>query len=388
FSLMPVALFDSAGTVEDWALTVTSRPSAVLQTLFSRRVDTRQGLWWSIFLLAASLFLVVEMVSLVIGLSMTRKITGAVHDLYEGTHKVTLGDFSHRIETRGNDQLAELGRSFNRMTENLERLVAVEKEKERLQSELEIAREVQNQLYPKTVPAAKHLELTALCHPARLVSGDYYDYLSLHDSQIVMAIGDVAGKGISAALLMATVQASLRTQIRACLEAEAAAAAHGGAPVYASLPTARLVSQLNQQLYAYTSAEKFATFYFGIYDEKSSVLTYTNAGHPPPVLVRNGEVLRLETDGMVVGAFPFAEYQESRIELIAGDLLVCFTDGITEPENEYGEMFEEQGLIDVVLKNAWRKPADIIASVIASVEQWTNSPEPQDDMTLLLAKRL
>jgi sigma-B regulation protein RsbU (phosphoserine phosphatase) len=90
---------------------------------------------------------------------------------------------------------------------------------------------------------------------------------------------------------------------------------------------------------------------------------------------------------MVVGAFPFAEYDESRIQLGSGDLLVCFTDGITEPENEYGEMFGEDGLIDVLLKNAWRRPEDIITSVIAAVHEWTNSPELQDDMTLLLAKR-
>ena len=107
---------------------------------------------------------------------------------------------------------------------------------------------------------------------------------------------------------------------------------------------------MNQQLYAYTSAEKFATFYFGIYDGATGRLTYTNAGHPPPILIRDGTVLRLETNGMVVGAFPFAEYGESRIELMPGDLLVCFTDGITEPENEYGEMFGEERLIELLVK--------------------------------------
>lgn len=382
-----VAVWDSPGVTNNETLVVNSRFSAVLRTLFSQNVDWTQGFALPLFLLVATLFLVVELVSLVIGVSLTRTITTAVHNLYEGTQRVMEGDFTHRIEVRDRDQLAHLSHSFNRMTENLERLVRIEKEKERLQSELEIAREVQNQLYPKTVPSLAHLELTALCHPARTVSGDYYDYLTLQDSRVALAIGDVAGKGISAALLMATLQSSLRTQIRACLEAAAAATAAGGRAVYDSLPTAQVVSQLNQQLYAFTSSEKFATFYFGIYDDRSGLLTYTNAGHPPPILIRNGEVLRLETNGMVVGAFPFSEYQESRIDLVAGDLMVCFTDGITEPENEYGEMFGERGLIDVLLKNSWRNPADIIASVIASVHEWTNSPELQDDMTLLLAKR-
>jgi sigma-B regulation protein RsbU (phosphoserine phosphatase) len=386
FSWLPVALWDSPGESLTTPVVVTSRPSAVLRTLFSPQVDWTQGSGLLIFAVVASIFLVVEMVSLVIGVNLSRTITGAVHDLYEGTQRVMRGDFSHRIQVAGNDQLAELSRSFNLMTENLERLLRVEKEKERLQSELEIAREVQNQLYPTQVPEVPGLELTGLCHPARMVSGDYYDYLSLHDGRLALAIGDVAGKGISAALLMATLQSSLRTQLRACLEAAAAASASGerGSD---SIPTSRIVSQLNQQLYAFTSAEKFATFYFGVYDSRTGLLSYTNAGHPPPVVLRNGEVLRLETNGMVVGAFPFAEYGESRICLEPGDTLVCFTDGITEPENEYGEMFGEQGLIDVLRKNAWRAPADLIASVIAAVEQWTNSPELQDDMTLLVARR-
>lgn len=390
FAWVPVAVWESPGNTTIAALDVQTRVSAVVRTIFSQRLGSGQEDLITAFLIMAILFLVAELVSLFVGVSMTGKITEAVHNLYEGTQRVMHGDFSHRIDVRGRDQLADLSHSFNRMTENLERLVRVEKEKERLQSELEIAREVQNQLNPRTVPSIPGIELTALCHPARTVSGDYYDYLPLLDSKVALAIGDVAGKGISAALLMATVQSSLRTQIRACLEAAttvAAAAAPGGGNGHAALLTSTLVSQLNQQLYSFTSAEKFATFYFGIYDGQGGMLTYTNAGHPPPIVIRDGEVQRLETNGMVVGAFPFAEYDESRIQLGSGDLLVCFTDGITEPENEYGEMFGEDGLIDVLLKNAWRRPEDIITSVIAAVHEWTNSPELQDDMTLLLAKR-
>ena len=381
-SLVPVALWDHPGEMMDAPLGATSRPWAVLRALFSGRMGV-QGVYAWLFLGVAGLFLLVELTALAIGVNMTRSITGAVHSLYQGTERIMQGDFSHRIDVRGSDQLAELGRSFNRMTGNLERLLRVEKEKERLQSELEIAREVQNQLYPKTVPSVPGLELTAQCSPARIVSGDYYDYLGLADSKLALAIGDVAGKGISAALLMATVQASLRTQIGACLEA----ASEGRAPGPA-LPTARLVTQLNQQLYAYTSAEKFATFYFAVYDAQTGSLTYTNAGHPPPIVIRGSEALRLETNGMVVGAFPFAEYGESRIDLEPGDLLVCFTDGITEPENEYGEMFGEDRLIELLLRQSWRKPAEIIDTVYSAVRQWTFSPEAQDDMTMLVARRV
>ena len=118
----------------------------------------------------------------------------------------------------GKDQLGELSVSFNEMTENMERLLVIEKERERLQTELEIAREVQNQLYPKRLPDVDSLRLTAVCNPARMVSGDYYDYQQIDDTNVAIVIGDVAGKGISAALLMATVQSSFRAQLRGSLE--------------------------------------------------------------------------------------------------------------------------------------------------------------------------
>jgi sigma-B regulation protein RsbU (phosphoserine phosphatase) len=355
-----------------------------LRTIFSQ-----QGEWGTGFT-ASSLFgwflsavvvtfMVVELVSIVIGIRLTRSITYALHNVYQGTRHVREGVFSHRVHVQGNDQLAELGGSFNSMTENLERLVEVAKEKERLQSEIEIAREVQNQLFPKSTPVSKTLRLTAACTPARLVSGDYYDYLNLEGSMIALAIGDVAGKGISAALLMATVQSTMRTQLRAGREM----AGDGGA-----LSTAALVSRLNQQLFAYTPAEKFATFFFALYDDDTGHMTYTNAGHLPPILVHRGVPSRLEVTGTVVGAFPFSEYAESSLQLDPGDLLACFTDGITEPENEFGEMFGEDRLAEVVVKNCGRDTAEIVAAVMDSVREWTGSPELQDDMTLLLVRRI
>lgn len=377
FTLLPVA-----GQTAPATLSVTTRPSAVLAVLFGGKMDFMQGFWGLLLVAVGALFLVFVLVALLIGVSITRTITRAVHGLYEGTSRVMEGDFSHRIEVRGADQLAELGNSFNRMTENLERLLRVEKEKERLQSEIEIAREVQSQLYPKQVPQTRGLELLATCNPARMVSGDYYDYLALDNARIALAIGDVAGKGISAALLMATVQASLRTQVKSCLESSPAGSNNGGPS------TARLVSLLNQQLYAFTAPEKFATFCFAIYDDETGLLTYTNAGHPPPVLIRGNRVERLETNGMVVGAFAFAEYGESRLQLEPGDLLVWFTDGITEAENEYGEMFGEERLCDLLRRHAWRNPQEIVETVLEAVIQWTAMPDAMDDMTLLVARRI
>jgi sigma-B regulation protein RsbU (phosphoserine phosphatase) len=217
-----------------------------------------------------------------------------------------------------------------------------------------------------------------VCRPARIVSGDYYDYEITRDTHVALAIGDVAGKGISAALLMATLQSSLRTQLNT--------QSNQGDGLLPS--AARLVSQLNQYLYANTSAEKYSTLCLGLYDDTASSFIYTNGGHLPPALVRGGAVHRLDVNGTVVGAFPFSEYTESRIALEPGDLLVFFTDGVTEPENEYGEMFGEQRFLELVTRNAHLGEEAIVRTVIESVREWTGSDELQDDMTLLLARRV
>lgn len=367
-------------TTEPALLLVHTRLSALFATILSQGGDELQGGVLVVFYGVAIAFLMVGIAGLALGISISRNITGAVHALYQGTQRVMHGDFGHLIQVSGRDQIAELSSSFNSMTQNLERLLAVSKEKERLQAEIEIARGVQDQLYPKSPPVMESLRVLGKCDPARMVSGDYYDY-QLVDGKLAIAIGDVAGKGISAALLMATIQAALRMELRA--SAEMAAPSMNGT----RFSTARMVSVLNQQLHATTSPEKYATFFFAIYDPQSGLMTYTNAGHLQPVVFRAGVATPLDVNGTVVGAFPFAKYEESKVELRSGDLLVCYTDGITEPENEYGEMFGEQRLIELVAKNADRDETQIIESVMESVRQWTGSPELSDDMTVLLARK-
>ena len=386
-SLVPMAFWNSPGNKNNRGLLlVHTRMSAVLGTLFGTSIflgDMAYGqVIWALFLIIVTLFLIVELVSLVIGVSISRTITSAVHELYLGTRRVKEGDFSHRIPVRGNDQLAELGASFNTMTENLERLIVVAKEKERLESELEIAREVQFLLFPKNLPGLKTLTLTGVCNPARVVSGDYYDFMRF-DSSVAFAIGDVAGKGISAALLMASIQSTMRMQLTADVPS---IAGNGGAPH--PLSTALMVSRLNKLLYANTSPEKYATFYFALYNETSHTLTYTNAGHLQPILLRKGVPELLEVTGTVVGAFPFSLYEERNIQLSSGDVLVAYTDGMIEPENEYGEMFGEQRLTDLLAKNVDRDSLEIIARTMEAVLQWSgDAAELSDDMTMLVARR-
>jgi sigma-B regulation protein RsbU (phosphoserine phosphatase) len=378
FSTVSVWQWDHPGKKQQALLSVRTRPSAVLNTVFNTRLDEFGDLFTFALKAVAVLFLIVELVALGVGISLSRTITRAVHNLYRGTQSVIEGDFSHRIQVHGRDQLAELGLSFNSMTENLERLLAVAKEKERLSAEIEIARQVQEQLYPKQLPALRTLRLAAMCQAARMVSGDYYDYLCLPDGQLALAIGDVAGKGISAALLMASIQSAMRMELRAC---------HLVTPA-----TSRLVGDLNQQLHATTSPEKYATFFFATYEEGSGMLHYTNAGHLPPLLFRRGVATPLEVSGTVVGAFAHAPYEDNHVQMEPGDLLLCYTDGITEPENEYGEEFGEARLIDLVIKNIDRDEGKIMSMILDAVEQWTKAGgrkvEQSDDMTLLLARKI
>jgi sigma-B regulation protein RsbU (phosphoserine phosphatase) len=263
------------------------------------------------------------------------------------------------------------------MTQNLGKLIVVAKEKERLESELSIAREVQNQLFPKDTPPAKTLQLKGVCNPARMVSGDYYDFIPLAGGSLAFAIGDVAGKGISAALLMASIQSTMRTQL---------SAVNGLTPMKFS--AAALVATLNRQLYATTSSEKYATFYFALYDEATHALTYTNAGHLAPILVHGSDIQMLDSTGTVVGAFPIARYEEKTVTLDPGDIVLAYTDGITEPENVYGEMFGEDRLKDLAMKYAKTDSTELIARTMEAVMEWTGSGELQDDMTMVVARRL
>jgi sigma-B regulation protein RsbU (phosphoserine phosphatase) len=183
---------------------------------------------------------------------------------------------------------------------------------------------------------------------------------------------------------MSAIQSALRMELRTSLEAVAPAPASANG---LHLSTGRLVSDLNRQLYATTSPEKYATFCLALYDDETGMVTYTNAGHLPPILIGDGGVTRLDVNGTVVGAFPLSRYDESKIQLHRGDLLVWYTDGITEPENEYGEAFGEDRMIDLVSKNASLPDGRIIEMLMDSVRQWTGTPELFDDMTVVIARK-
>ena len=372
----------------------STRLSAVLANLSESMSIWSAGV--GLLLVAASIaFAIVVLVALLIGVGLTRKITYSVANLYKATQHINRGDFTHRIQVKEKDQLAALQVSFNSMTTNLERLIIEQKEKERLQSELEIAHEVQAQLFPRAISGTSTLELYGVCRPARIVSGDYYDFLSYGPEQVGIAVGDISGKGISAALLMATIHSAVRAYEQEQLLFVGSAAAYGTTSRVAAIETptapaspAQMLWLLNRHLFQSTQPEKYATLFLGFYDNVKHRLTYSNAGHLPPiVLSSDNTVRRLENGGTVVGLFDDCQYEEETVELYPGDIFIAFSDGITEPENEFGE-FGEERLIETISTYRHLPLEKITEHAVSAIQDWIGSTEQPDDITLVLARRI
>jgi phosphoserine phosphatase RsbU/P len=374
---------------------VETRYSRLFATLFGAREDYAKGLE-TILSLIAIVFAIVVVLALFVGTKLTRSITSAVGQLYEGTTYVNRADFSHRITVQSTDQLATLANSFNSMTTSIEKLVQEQKEKQRLVGELAIAQEVQEQLYPKLITQLDTLEVHGFCRPARTVSGDYYDFIALNSDRLMLAMGDVSGKGISAALLMATIYSAVRAysieDVPVLREAATVGAAAGSGLMLASesrgadVSPATLLALLNHQLYESTPAAKYATLFLAVYEGATRRLTYSNGGHLQPVLISDdGSSQLLSCGGTVVGLFDNLSFPEATVQLRPGDLLVTYTDGVTEPENDYGE-FGEERLIQLVRTNR-HLPLERITEIVAgAVADWIGEAEQPDDVTLVLAR--
>lgn len=385
----------NGGADRNILMVVHTRPSLMYDRLF-RTV----GYFVNVVLIALAavgiFFGIIELIALIIGVRLTKTFTQSIYKLYQATRHVNQADFTHRIKVTRSDQLAALETSFNGMTENIQKLLKEQQEKQRLESELSIAQEVQAQLFPKGVFDIRSLELYGFCEPARTVSGDYYDFIPLGPDRLALAVGDISGKGISAALLMASIHSAVRAYSleRAPMMATAGAG-HGGSFVLsavnedaydAEISPSQLCTMLNRQVYHSTAVEKYATMFLGIYDGDNRRLTYCNAGHLPPLLLgSDGSVRRLQQGGSVVGLIPGLSYDEAEVELLPGDIFVAYSDGMTEPENEFGE-FGEERLIELVRENQ-QLPLQRIAEIaVAAIKDWIGGAEQPDDVTIVLAR--
>ena len=246
-------------------------------------------------------------------------------------------------------------------------------QRERVNREIEIAREVQERLFPQEMPRLSGASVAGHCRPAQGVGGDYYDVFPLEDGRLGLAIGDVSGKGISAALLMASLRASLR-----------------GVTLDNPRDFAKLMDKVNRLVYEASADNRYATFFFGALHPVTRVLECVNAGHNAPLVLRQKaeglDILRLEADGPVVGLLPFAPYSEQTLQLEPGDLLITYTDGISEAMTRDDEEWGEDRMVAAAAAANGATAPEILKTILAAADRFTAGAPQHDDMTLLILK--
>lgn len=264
-----------------------------------------------------------------------------------------------------------LALEVSRLTDAISAQVA---QRERLNRELEIAREVQQRLFPQRLPVVPGLEYCAECHPAREVGGDYYDFLELPGGKLGIAIGDISGKGIGAALMMAHLQACLRGQ------------------AFAAGNLSELMCRVNRMVYEASSANRYATFFYAEYDPQIRRVRYVNAGHNPPMVIRTSQPgsdpFRWEVGGAVIGLLPEAHYETGCFEVQVGDLIVLYTDGVSESMNPADEEWGEERLIACARNSDGLGARAVLDRLMSAALQFAGDAPQHDDMTLLVIRVL
>ncbi len=280
------------------------------------------------------------------------------------------GVFTRFVDIDGNSFSLVGFDDVSHALEEQRRAIAEKLESERRAAqELEIARMVQARLFPQTLPPFGRLDYTGVCVQARQVGGDYYDFLNLGQERLGLVVGDIAGKGIAAALLMANLQANLRSQCATALE-----------------HPQRFLESVNQLFFENTIESAYATLFFAEYDDRAGRLRYANCGHLPGLILRCDETLdRLASTCTVLGLFENWQCSIGESSIFPGDTLVLYTDGVTEAFNERGEEFGEQRLVESLRRHRHQKPRALMNSILDDVKQF--SPHEQhDDITLLVAR--
>jgi serine phosphatase RsbU (regulator of sigma subunit) len=321
------------------------------------------------------LFAIVQGSALFVGAALARQITNAIHELFGGTERVRQGDFAYRIPVISEDQLGDLADSFNRMSGSIEHLLHVQREKQRLDDELRIAREIQKSLLPMQPPRMAGLSIADLCEPAREVGGDYYDFFELGPRQLGVLVADVSGKGTSAALYMA----ELKGLMLALSHTEPS--------------PRRLLVTVNHLLAEHLDNRSFITAMYAVIDLEAMTLTCARAGHTPLIVVSGGRSDIVVPDGMVLGLrLPGAEARfESILEehtrpLAPGDLIVLYTDGITEAMDVDGELFGDAALSRVLCGPPGLSAFAVRERVLRDLRAFVGDAEPHDDMTMVILK--
>jgi serine phosphatase RsbU (regulator of sigma subunit) len=361
------------GQFEDWTicqLRATYGPTVEGLT----RMGLRKASWISPFGGIALGLALVYLSGLLLAVRLSRRIVFAIDGLSSAAQRVGKGDFSVRLPAREQDQLGILASSFNEMTQDLETLREHEKRSAVLERDIALAQEVQRYLYPRTPPDLQGAGVWAGTTPARVVSGDLYDFLPFRDGNVGLLCADVSGKGVSAALMMSHLQALAHGRLLSIDETRT------------QPPPATFVSGLNRDLQGRFGNNRYATMFYGEFDSRTKVLKYINGGHSPPILIsESGEAKKLIEGDLPVGLFHQATYQELQLDLSKGGAVIVYTDGVTDALNSEGEDFGEARLISCCDLLPEETGAEAIGRLIyKAVSEWTAGVEQFDDTTILV----
>ncbi len=332
-----------------------------------------------ILLIIGALFLIIQGVTFVMGVSLARSITGAIHELFEGTQCVQREEFSHRVSVPSRDQFGALATSFNQMTERIEELLEQKREKDRLEQELQIARDIQTSLLPSESLRIDGITVSAACRPAREIGGDYCDFFPIDHRRIGMLVADVSGKGASAALYMAELKGLVL----------ALSKTHDS--------PRRLLGEVNRILSKHLGRTSFITMTYAVLDLDARTLTHARAGHTPLIHLRAADVFPrtrlLAPEGLVLGVrmesvlSRFDQMlKEQTIALDPGDVVVMFTDGISEAMNDIRDLYGEDRLCLCVEEHAALDPDALCDEIFESVREFADGAEQHDDMTMIVLK--
>ena len=355
----------SAKRVGDWLLVTQREPGGLVfgiaRPLGGSLREIRRLSWRNL-----SLGLAIIALACIGIVPISHRMTKHVSSLSDGVRQLASGDFKARVPVRSSDEFGTLAAAFNKMAEDLERNQALVVEQERLRRELELSRLIQTEMLPRKPLRLGAAEIIGLSIPAREVGGDFFNYFPLPDGRLALLVGDVSGKGVSAALLMANVQATLRARL----------------PLETDL--ARLADGLDRDVDQNTPHSVYVTLFIAILDVERSQLRYVNAGHNPQFLLRrNGGIEALSSTGMPIALYAGHGYQEAVVDVSAGDLLFFYTDGLVETENELGDMYGAERLQALLAAEHAEGIEVVLQRVDAAVRAFRGRAEPLDDATTM-----
>jgi serine phosphatase RsbU (regulator of sigma subunit) len=298
---------------------------------------------------------------------LSSRLTRNLSKLSDGVHRIAEGDYAARVSVGSKDEIGKLATAFNQMAADVERHQRSAVEQERIKRELELGRQIQHDMLPQAPLRAGLTEIKGVSVPAKEVGGDFFNYFTLTDGRIALLVGDVSGKGVGAALLMANIQASLRTRLALGQDLDA------------------IARELDLDIEDNTPGPIYATLFVGIFDPTARELRYVNAGHNPQYILRaNGSLERMSSSGLPVGLLAGRGYAEARAQLAYGDQLFFYTDGCVEAENEAGDMFGAEQLESLLASAAGSD--DLLARVEGVISTFRGRREPFDDATMMVVK--